>query len=342
MSILDSTTTADEATTAFTFHDPAFGDVLGPDARLVRVVEVDAHEGPVYAAHEDTLYFTTLPRETGSPAPGFPVVDIKRLELDGDRFPLEPGRVETVRANANAANGMTLGLDGRLLVCEQGTPANRGQITRLDPSTKRAETIVDRWRDLPFNSPNDVVARHDGTIWFTDPSYGHLQGFKPKPLAGDYVYRYDPRTDRVSVVADSFDKPNGLAFSPDGSVLYVGDSGANQEQGSFYPARPHHIVAFDVTGGGRLVNPRLFAVTAPGFPDGIKVDSDGRVYASSFAGVEVFSPEGELVGEISLPGAVNFAFGGSDRNILFITADTAIWAAVLNATGPEPSRRKEA
>ena len=96
------------------------------------------------------------------------------------------------------------------------------------------------------------------------------------------------------------------------------------------------IVAFDVTGGRRLTGARLFAVTAPGFPDGIKVDGEGRVYASSFAGVQVFSPLGNLLGEIDLPGAVNFTFGGAGRNVLFITADTAIWAAVLNATGPEP------
>src|SRR5256885_79195 len=120
MSALDSPPTADEATMPFTLHDPAFAEVLGADARLVRVIDVDAHEGPVYSAHEDALYFTTLPRESGVPAPRSPIVDVKRLELDGDRFPLEPERIETVRANANAANGMTLGLDGHLLVCEQG------------------------------------------------------------------------------------------------------------------------------------------------------------------------------------------------------------------------------
>ena len=138
-------------------------------------------------------------------------------------------------------------------------------------------------------------------------------------------------------------KPNGLAFSPDQSVLYVTDSGANQEAGSFYPSLPHHIVAFDVTADGRhLTNQRLFAVTTPGFPDGIKVDTGGRVYASSFAGVQVFSPAGDLIGEINLPGAVNFAFGGTERNTLYITADIAIWAAALNARGPEIHQAKGA
>jgi gluconolactonase len=143
-----------------------------------------------------------------------------------------------------------------------------------------------------LNSPNDVVVRSDGTIWFTDPSYGFLQGFRPEPEAGDYVYRYDPRTDELAPVADSFDKPNGLAFSPDERTLYVTDSGANQETGSYYPRRPHHIRAFDVIAGGQLAGERLLAVTTPGFPDGIKVDADGRVYASSFGGVQVFASHG--------------------------------------------------
>jgi gluconolactonase len=341
MSVLDDTRTA-AAGSPFAAHDPAFADVLGDHPELVKVVDVDAHEGPAYVAEEDALYFTTLPRETGVPAPGFPIVDVKRLALDGDRFPVEPGRVETVRENANAANGMTLGLDGRLVVCEQGTPTDHARIAALDPATGAVETVVEGWRELRFNSPNDVVVASDGSIWFTDPSYGHLQGFKPEPLVGDYVYRHDPRTGTTSVVADAFEKPNGLAFSPDESILYVGDSGANQERGSFYPTLPHHIVAFDVVAGRRLVSSRLFAVTAPGFPDGIKVDGEGRVYASSFAGVQVFSADGDLLGEINLPGAVNFAFGGPERNVLFITADTAIWAAVLDATGAVTHQAKGA
>ena len=312
---------------ALTSWDASFVDVLGDAPQLARVVDVDAHEGPVYVADEDALYFTSLPRGTA--------VDIKRLAL-------ATLSVETVRANANAANGMTLGRDGRLVICEQGTPSSHGQITALDPATGDVETVVDSWRGLRFNSPNDVVVRRDGSIWFTDPSYGHLQGFKPEPLVGDYVYRHDPRTGQTAPVADSFVKPNGLAFSPDHSVLYVTDSGANQEAGSFYPSLPHHIVAFDVSADHRhLSSERLFAVTSPGFPDGIKVDSEGRVYASSFAGVQVLTPQGDLIGEINLPGAINFAFGGAERNTLYITADSAIWAATLNARGPETHQAHE-
>jgi gluconolactonase len=281
---------------------------------LEKLVDVDAHEGPVYVEAENALYFTTLPE------PG-PRVSIKRLDLTSLA-------VTVVREHANGANGMTLAPDGRLLVCEQGTLEEPARISAVDRTSGAAETVVDELAGLPLNSPNDVVVRSDGSIWFTDPGYGFLQGFKPVPVHGDYVYRFDGT--RLTVVEDSFDKPNGLAFSPDESILYVGDSGANHEQGTFDPRRPHHIRAFDVADGRRLENGRLFATITPGFPDGIKVDSVGRVYSSSFAGVQVFSPDGDLLEQIPLPGAVNFAFGGST---LFITTDTAIWAAELSAKG---------
>ena len=111
--------------------------------------------------------------------------------------------------------------------------------------------MVDGWGGLPLNSPNDVVVKGDGTIWFTDPTYGFLQGFRPAPALGDFVYRHDPRTGEITVVAEGFDKPNGLAFSPDEGVLYVGDSGAST----------HRIEAFDVIDGHALTARRVFAVT---------------------------------------------------------------------------------
>jgi gluconolactonase len=330
-----------DAASPFKVHDGEFEAVLGERPQLVRVVATDAHEGLVYVADEDSLYFTALPQPRNVPAPGFPEVAIKRLSLDGDHFPLPPDRISVVRPTSNMANGMALDIKGRLVICEQGTRSNHGRISRLDLDTGSANTVVDGWGGLRFNSPNDIVVRSDGTLWFTDPSYGHLQGFKCEPLIGDYVYRYDPDSDRLSVIADSFSKPNGLAFSPDERILYITDSGANQEPHSYHVEMPHHIMAFDVLSGRRLVNGRLFAVTTPGFPDGIKVDSEGRVYASSFDGVQVFNPSGDLIGQIHLPGAVNFAFGGGNRNTLFITADTAIWAAVLGATGPLPASNRE-
>jgi gluconolactonase len=223
--------------------------------------------------------------------------------------------------------------DGALIVCEQGSRWQPARISRVDRATGEAETVVEDWRGLRLNSPNDVVVGADGAIWFTDPSYGHLQGFRPPPEVGDYVYRHDPLTGETAVVADGFDKPNGIAFSPDERVLYITDSGANQAPGSYHVGRPHHIKAFDVREGRRLSGERLFAVVTPGFPDGIKVDRDGRVYASSFSGVQVFDPGGRLLGEIRLPGTVNFCFGGPEHDLLLITTDTAVWAAALAAKG---------
>jgi gluconolactonase len=132
----------------------------------------------------------------------------------------------------------------------------------------------------------------------------------------------------LEVVDDSFVKPNGIAFSPSGETLYATDSGANQEPGSFHVGMPHHIVAFTVTDAGRLRDRRLLAVTMPGFPDGLKTDGAGRIYASAFSGVQVFSPAGNLLDEIDLPGAVNFTFAGDE---LLITADTAIWSVSVDS-----------
>ena len=306
------------------------------------MAETDAHEGPVYVPGEDALYFTSLPRTQDTPAAGTPQAVIKRLALDGLSFPVDPSRLSVLPAEVHMPNGMTLGHDGSLVVCEQGTRAEHARISRVDPGTGQVGTLTESCGGLRLNSPNDVAVRSDGTIWFTDPSYGYLQGFRPGPQIGDYVYRYDPVSGRLSVVADSFDKPNGLAFSPDQQTLYVTDSGANQEPGSYHVGRPHRIMAFDVQGGSHLGPGRLFAVTTPGFPDGIKVDLAGRVYASSFSGVQVFSPAGDLIGQIRLPGAVNFTFGGPGGEVLFITTDTAIWAAVLNpAAGVRPRRDQE-
>jgi gluconolactonase len=268
-------------------------------AQLERVIDVDAHEGPVYVAEEDALYFTTLPR------PGARV-DIKRLALDAMT-------VSVVRPDADAANGMTLSPDGRLLVCEQ----LGGALSLVDRSSGARTLLVDG-----FNSPNDVVVKGDRTIWFTDPSYGWLQGFRPRPLLRDGVRRYDPRTGEVRMVAKSLDKPNGLCFSPDESVLYVTDSGAG-----------HHIKAFDVLDDGSLAGERVLAEFEPLHPDGIKVDSEGRIYASFPDGVRILDPAGARIGEIELPGAVNFCFGGPERDVLFITADTAIYAAHLQVKG---------
>ena len=261
------------------------------------LVRTDAHEGPVVLG--DALYFTTLPDRPGHTA-------IRRLSLSD-------GRLETISAEANGANGMTRDAAGRLVVCEQGGLDRDAAITRVDPATGVREVLTDACDGVPFNSPNDVCVRSDGTIWFTDPSYGHLQGFRPPPATGDHVYRFDPATGATERVADGFDKPNGLAFSPDERTLYVGDNGSGE------------LHAIDVASGAR----RRLARFGGEHPDGLKVAPDGRLHASAPEGIDVLEPDGTRAGRLDVPGAVNLWIAG-DR--VFITADTAIWAAERSHT----------
>ena len=317
----------------FVGHDAGFAAVVGRAPRLTKIVDGDLHEGPVYVPDGDALFVTSRPR------PNQPSTII-RVDLDGTA-PCEPDRVRTLATDATMPNGMTLDREGFLVVCEQGDMTNDACISRIDPLSSARTVVVDRWRGRRLNSPNDVAVSPDGAIWFTDPSYGHLQGFRPEPELGDFVYRWDPASGLVDVVADGFDKPNGIALSADGATLYVTDSGADRGAGDGTVAvgRPHHVLAFDVVGGRRLTSRRLLAVTAPGTPDGLKVDIGGRVYVSSTSGVLVFDPYGSLLGEIAIAGTVNFTFGGRDGNVLFVTTDTAVWAAELATTGSFPTLR---
>jgi gluconolactonase len=312
---------------SFVIYSEEFREVLGSDPSLEKLVETAAHEGPVYDLPSNSLLFTTVPRTVGVPLPNWKEVSIRRLDL----ATLE---LSTLRDVSNMANGMTQDREGRLLVCEQGTKTQRARIGRIDLKSPDAEsTVVDEWFGLTFNSPNDIVVKSDGTIWFTDPSYGYLQGFKDQPLVGDFVYRYDPATGETTVVADSFNKPNGLAFSPDEKILYINDSAAIQGPGTYYVNLPHHIRVFDVADGRHLVGDRLFAVVTPGIPDGLKTDSEGRVYSSCSSGVKVYNPQTKLIGEILVPGVANFCFGGREWNQLFMLNDTAIYRANLQARG---------
>jgi gluconolactonase len=248
------------------------------------LAHTDAHEGPVHAADEHAVYFTNV----GGTA-------IKRLDLGS-------GAVDIVRDGDEHANGMAMAPDGRLVVCLQGSMREPARIALVDRRTGEAETVVDTWRGRPFNSPNDVLVASDGAIWFTDPSYGWLQGFRPEPQLPDQVYRYDGE---LEVVAGGFDKPNGLALAPDERTLYVGDSETSE--------------IWELNG-----RRRVFARIADGYPDGLKTDRAGRVYTTFAGGVQIYRPDGGIAGGIALPGAVNFAVG---RDLLFITSDTAVWAA---------------
>src|SRR5262245_3586138 len=194
------------------------------------IADVDAHEGPVWL--DGALYFTTVP----TPARASPRAAIKRLSLDDHE-------ITVVKADVVMPNGMAADHGGMLIVCDQGGPSVPAHLRRVHPHTGETSTLIDNWPGLPINSPNDVVVKSDGTSWFTDPAYGHLQGFRPEPRVGEFVYCFDPASGSLAVVADAFNKPNGIAFAPDESVLYVTDSGANQEPNSYYVDLPHHVLA---------------------------------------------------------------------------------------------------
>ncbi len=240
----------------------------------------------------------------------------------------EAAGVSVALANSEFANGNTRDSAGRMISCEHG---GRRVVRRHDPFDLQAvEVIAEVYGGKRLNSPNDVIVRADGTVWFTDPPYGINSDIEGYPAEGEqdgcYVFCASPGGDLTAVLTD-FDKPNGLAFSPDERRLYVADSGAIR--GASFPGidydRPHHIRVFDVDGTA-LSNGRVFAVVAPGVPDGLRVDEEGMVWTSALDGIHCLSPEGALLGKIRLPAQTsNLCFGGAQGTEMFITASDKVY-----------------
>jgi gluconolactonase len=232
-------------------------------------------------------------------------------------------------------NGHARERDGALLHCSHGQRAIVR--TRLAPDLQPLtdEVVVDRYQGRRLNSPNDIVVKRDGSIWFTDPPYGIVsdrEGHRADSELGDhYVFRYDPASAALRIVSDWVDEPNGLAFSPDESVLYVSDtSAALRTDGGGH----HHIVAFDVLAGQDLARPRVYAVVAPGLADGFRVDIHGFVYTSSADSVQVYHPDGTRLARIAVPEKVgNLTFGGVAGDELFIAASTSLYRIRLATRG---------
>ena len=228
------------------------------------------------------------------------------------------GGLSVFREPSQKINGNTLDRKGRLVSCEHfGRKVSR---TNADGSI---EPLATKFDDAKFNSPNDVVVKSDGTIWFTDPDYG-LEG-REKEADGNWVYRLDPATGNVTALVKDFVKPNGLCFSPDEKKLYIADSGS-----------PRHIRVFDVNDDGTLANGKLFVKLDKGGPDGIRCDADGRVWSSSGEGAQVFTSSGKLIARVILPKAgANLCFGGADGKTLFITARDSLHSVKTKVTAPK-------
>ena len=302
----------------FETFDRRFNDLIIPTAALEELhAGCRWAEGPVWFADANCLLWSDIPNERilryaeGGPASG-------------------AGHVSIFRARSNYANGNTRDRQGRLITCEHGPR----RVPRTEPDGT-ITVLTERYRGKRLNSPNDVVVKSDGTVWFTDPSYGiasDYEGFRAEPeLAENNVFRLDPDLGALEVVAGDFVRPNGLAFSPDERTLYIADSGANA-----VPGGPHHIRAFDVDEAGTLSRGRIFCEADPGLPDGFRCDEAGNVWTSCADGILVYAPDGTRLGRIRVPQVVsNLTFGGPKRNRLFITATRSLYAIYVAANGAQ-------
>lgn len=268
-------------------------------------------EGPVWFGDGRYLLYSDIPNNR-----------IMRWDEVSDQ-------VYVYRQGSNNANGNTRDRQGRLISCEHLTR----RVTRTEYDG-RITVLADQFDGKPLNSPNDVVVKSDGSIWFTDPPFGiegYYEGEKADPQLNPNVYRLDPDINALSVVTDSVNWPNGLAFSPDEKKLYIVES----------RARPRNIVVFDVDSDGKsLKNQRVLINAGQGTPDGFRVDVHGNLWcgwgmgSAELDGVRVFSAHGELLGKIQLPERCsNVCFGGIHRNRLFMASCASMYSLYVNTQG---------
>jgi len=301
-----STSFAPPSTSPFEFIDPRFEDCVRSSARLEQLYTgCRWAEGPAYFPALRSLVWSDIPNE-------------RML-----RFDECTGQVGVFRSPSGYSNGNTIDRQGRLITCEHG--GRRVVRTEHDGSLT---VLADRYQGQRLNSPNDVVVKSDGTIWFTDPNYGitsNYEGVKAEQeQPGCYVYRLDPATGELRVVAEDFKGPNGLAFSPDERTLYIADT--EQDCGT--------MRRFQVGADGDLSGGEVFITCETGFYDGFRCDEEGRIWTSAGCAVHCHLPDGTLIGRIVMPERVsNLVFGGPKRNRLFICASSSLYAVLLAVSG---------
>ena len=289
--------------------EPIFETYVIANAPVKQIASgFDWVEGPVWFGDAGCLLFSDIPNNR----------ILRWIPDEG---------VSTFRYPSNHSNGHTRDRSGRLVSCEHGTR----RVTRTEPNGS-ITVIADGHEGRPLNSPNDVIVKSDGSIWFSDPHYGIMtdyEGYRAKQENPCAVYRADPRTGHLTVVVDDMECPNGLAFSPDEKLLYVADTGR------MYSSDPQHIRVYDVV-GDQARNGRHFHTIDVGFADGIRVDTDGNLWSSAGDGVHCIAPDGRLLGRILVPELVsNLVFGGRAKHQLFMTATTGMYMVTLNRTGQQ-------
>ena len=298
--------------------DPRLAPVV-QDARLEKLCSGAIwSEGPVWLREDDAVLWSDIPNNRM----------LRWSAADG---------MSVWRDNVEFTNGHTRDLNGDLLHCSHGqraivrTPMRDGRIQADTPDA----IVVDRYLGKRLNSPNDIVVKRDGTVWFSDPPYGILsdrEGHKAAPeQAANHVFCFNPATGVLAAASAWVQEPNGLAFSPDESLLYVSDTSA-----ALAPAGQghHHIAVFDVAADNSLHNPRVFAEVSPGLSDGFRLDTQGWIYTSSEDSVQVYHPDGTLLGKIAVPEKIgNLCFGGPQGNQLFIAASTSLYRITLHTRG---------
>ncbi|KND61937.1 Gluconolactonase [Candidatus Burkholderia verschuerenii] len=292
--------------------DPRFNALRLPSASVECLYQgARWSEGPVWFGDQRALLWSDIPNN-------------RILRWDE-----ESGEVGVFRKPSNFANGNTRDRQGRLVTCEHLTRC----VTRTEYDGA-ITVIADKFDGKPLNSPNDIVVKSDGSIWFTDPPFGingFYEGEQAEPQLKPSVYRVDGQSGEMTVMIDDFIGPNGLAFSPDESILYVVESRST----------PRTIWAFDVIDGGRKLDERRLVIDAgPGTPDGFRVDIHGNLWCgwgmgdAELDGMRVFTAEGEAIGHIDLPErCANVCFGGRHRNRLFMAASHGLYSLYVNTQG---------
>ena len=298
--------------------DPRFAKYIVGNAAVERLFTGTRWaEGPVWFGDGRYLLFSDIPNNRM----------LRWLE--------DTGEVSVFRSPSNYSNGNFRDREGRLLTCEHDSR----RLTRTEHDGT-ITVLMDSYQGKKLNAPNDLAAHSDGAIWFTDPGYGimsNYEGHKASFELPAVVYRLDPKTREVTVVATDMDKPNGICFSPDEKLLYIVDTGAPK-----HPKDPHQIRVYEVVDGVRLKNGRMFVDMSPGNSDGIRCDVDGNVWSAAgwgpeiYNGVHVFAPDGTLIGKIHLPETcANLCFGGAKKNRLFMAASQSLYAVYVGTEGAQ-------